>query len=182
MICGGDFNANIGGIESGEHVCGEHGTRKQNKAGAELRQVLNLHEMYSPMTFHVSSYKGTWLHPRLKQHHQLDHLFVKQKDKKLIRKCKIANMLIDSDHFSVRLHVSILSPAGRSKTTRQKRNKKDFQGRYGRDLGNAEVEKASFLLNEAYQGRRQQVRQGEEGSTSEEGETEYQSLQLVMDQ
>jgi exonuclease III len=130
MICGGDFNAGIGNDDK-DGICGPYGQTRLDGAGKELRNILNIHNMYSPLTFCRSEYDGTWVHPRSKRSHQLDHIFMEKAERKLVRKCKISHMLVDSDHFSIRLHISLLSPAGRTKTMRQKRNGLDFQAKYG---------------------------------------------------
>ena len=183
MICGGDFNANMGGDEEGDEVCGKHGTVQNSKAGIELRQLLNIHQMYSPMTFQRSQFTGTWIHPRSKQSHQLDHLFMEQQDKKLMRKCKISNMLVDSDHFSIRLHLSMFSPAGRKRTERQKRNGKDFKGRYGKGTDEDMVKKESLKIKELYTER---IKRAQEKPDADEEKatpsSNYIHLQLAIEE
>ena len=80
MICGGDFNAGIGKVD-GDEVAGPHGQERMDEAGKELRNVLNLHQLYSPLTFCRSEYEGSWVHPRSKRSHQLDHIYVEREEK-----------------------------------------------------------------------------------------------------
>ena len=141
MICGGDFNAGIGKDDS-DGISGPYGQTRLDGAGRELRNIINMHEMCSPLAFCRSEHEGTWVHPRSKSSHQLDHIFVEKAERKLVRKCKISHVLVDSDHFSIRLHISLLSPAGRTKSIRQKRNGLDFQSKCGSSVSDEDMQEA----------------------------------------
>ena len=128
MLVGGDFNAALGNETAQDGVCGPHGLSHTNLAGRTLRGTLTMHEMCSPVTFYKSQYKGSWMHMRSKRMHQLDHIFVGVKDRDRVRKCKYSHMLCDSDHFSVRLQLSLqLLKKRTKKTIRQQRTGKDFE-------------------------------------------------------
>jgi hypothetical protein len=51
-------------------------------------------------------------------------------------------MLVDSDHFAIHLNISLLSPAGRTKSTRQKRNGQDFHAKHGSGLSEVDIKAA----------------------------------------
>ena len=59
-------------------------------------------------------------------------------------------MLVDSDNFSIRLHISLLSPAGRTKSIRQKRNGLDFQSKHGRSVSDEDMRKAGKEISDLY--------------------------------
>jgi hypothetical protein len=71
-------------------------------------------------------------------------------ERKLVRKCKISHVLVDSDHFSIRLHTSLLSPAGRTKSIRQKRNGLDFQSQHGSSVSEEDMQEAGKEISNLY--------------------------------
>ena len=81
-------------------------------------------------------------------------------------------MLVDSDHFSIRLHISLLSPAGRTKTIRQKRNGLDFQAKYGSCVSEDDTLEAGNEISILYK----------EFSAANPQESRHECLQLAVAQ
>ena len=111
LIVGTDANAGIGrgplGNSSGggsgcAGAVGPHGLLHLNPAGRRLRSFLESHELCSLASFYPKRYYGTWIHPRSKLEHQLDHIFISQ-----AHRCRIRDagscpfQLISSDHRAV---------------------------------------------------------------------------------
>jgi exonuclease III len=151
MLVGGDFNAALGGPSPHDNVCGQHASAHTNTAGTELRGLLVLHGLFSPVTCFNSQYKGSWTHMRSKKQHQLDHIFMAHTEKNRVRKCRYSHMLADSDHFSVRLQLSLgLQRKRKMKTTRQLNGAKDYDSRFGPNLPAEDRESTCRQIAEAY--------------------------------
>ena len=68
-------------------------------------------------------------------------------------------MLTDSDHFSVRLHLSLSVPKQRKMATmRQKRNGKNFESKYGTTLPKKDIQSITALIAKDYRSRVQNHR------------------------
>ena len=108
VICA-DSNASIGCENSDKtddcahRAIGPFGIPHINQAGRRLRTFLDLHNLVALSSFFKKKHYGTWQHPRSKQQHQLDHIFVSGKDFTRFTNagsCRFGQ-LIDSDHRSV---------------------------------------------------------------------------------
>jgi hypothetical protein len=110
-IISGDFNAAVGGAAAyADGVCGAHGNPRINSAGVLLRGLLARHQLQAAVTQQPHHINGTWLHPVAHSVHQLDHFFLDNRRKSMIRKCVNAPPLLNSDHLPVRLHLNLRAP------------------------------------------------------------------------
>ena len=135
MIVMGDFNASMGvGTSEEDEVCGDYGLTHVNKAGRLLKNTACAYELQDLTSHHEQPFYGTWVHPRSKKWHQLDRVFMKKSDRHMVKKCVNAEMVTDSDHYSVRLSLIMDRPKRMVKTTRQHRSNKDIQGHFGRQM------------------------------------------------
>ena len=72
-------------------------------------------------------------------------------EKNRVRKCRYSHMLADSDHFSVRLQLSLgLQRKRKMKTTRQMNGAKDYDSRFGPNLPAEDRESTCRQIAEAY--------------------------------
>ena len=84
VICA-DCNASIGCNKSdntddcAHRAIGPHGIPHLNQAGRRLRTFLDLHNLVALSSFFKKKHYGTWQHPRSKNLHQIDHIFVASK-------------------------------------------------------------------------------------------------------
>ena len=79
----GDFNARVGSNHlAWEGVLGRNGVGSCNANGHRLLTLCAEHQLTITNTrFQLEEiYKTTWMHPRSKMWHQLDHIMVKQRD------------------------------------------------------------------------------------------------------
>ena len=78
----GDFNARVGSNSAAwVNVVGQHGTGNRNENGQRLLKFYARHSLCTPNTFFAgwTSSKVTWMHPRSKRWHQLDHILAQRK-------------------------------------------------------------------------------------------------------
>ena len=83
--------------------------------------------------FQKNSY-GTWVHPRSKKHHQLDHFIGSQTTRSRVIDAGVTEQLIDSDHRAIKCKVRIMLKLQKKAVVREKLLKLDFNS-----LSNPEV-------------------------------------------
>ena len=118
LMIGTDANAALG-IQTSkkDRVLGRHGVSHTNQAGIETYQFLARNEMCSPSTFARTTTRAgmaryaTWYHPRTGKGYQHDHFFLRQRDRKRVRKAVrwSGEMGAESDHLPVALDLAILT-------------------------------------------------------------------------
>ena len=130
----GDFNASTGTSSSDDDtVCGPFGNPHSNQAGRELKTIAALYGLKDVGTFtDQHTWEGTWVHPRSKQWHQLDKIFMRDTDMSTVNKCYNAAMIADSDHYSVRINITLNRRKSLTLSLRQKRNGRDFDSTFGK--------------------------------------------------
>ena len=110
LVLAGDFNAAMGTAE-GDTVVGEYGLDHVNEAGRQLHLTASMYDLVDLVSQQEQLFYGTWVHCRSKKWHQLDRIFMRSMDLCKVHKCINAPMLVDSDHFSVRVHARCDKPA-----------------------------------------------------------------------
>uniref|UniRef100_UPI00398F0602 uncharacterized protein n=1 Tax=Pristiophorus japonicus TaxID=55135 RepID=UPI00398F0602 len=88
LIILGDFNARVG--KDSKHwkgVIGQHGTGKLNSNGLLLLSMCVENDLTIANTLfrQADKYKTTWMHPRAKQWHMIDHVIVRSRDIKDVK-------------------------------------------------------------------------------------------------
>jgi hypothetical protein len=86
-----------------------------------------MHGLIDLVSREEQKFYGTWVHARSKKWHQLDRIFVREEDEDKVHKCINAEMVVDSDHYPVRLHARYQKPQTRGKTKRKRRMQADWQ-------------------------------------------------------
>lgn len=106
LILMGDFNARVGrNVHEWEGVLGRHGVGKCNSNGLKLLTLCSEHQLTITNTrFQLKqAHKTTWMHPRSKHWHQLDHTIVRQRDVSDVKITKVMRGACgDTDHCMVR--------------------------------------------------------------------------------
>jgi hypothetical protein len=133
LVLMGDFNASTGVAEdANDEVCGAFGIPHVNDAGRSLKMAAATCQLKDLLTFEEQKFYGTWVHAQSKNWHQLDKVFMKQKHRCMVNKCVNGEMLKMSDHFSVRLNLSIFNPPKPTSTLRRTRNGKAISEFFGK--------------------------------------------------
>jgi hypothetical protein len=152
LVWMGDFNASTG-TSSGEDdtVCGPYGNPHVNDAGRELKSIASMLGLQEVGTFQAdNNWEGTWVHPRSKLWYQLDKVFLRTTDVHLLNSCKTANMITDSDHYSVRLNLNLERSKKPCTTLRQKRNGLNFADTFGKNAPPKTTMSAMSLILENF--------------------------------
>ena len=115
-----DANSSVGrgslggdaGVSDRTGAVGPFGLAHINEAGRRLRSFMENNELASLASFFRKDHYATWIHPRSKLEHQLDHILISRADR-----CRFADagscpfQLVNSDHRAVgcrmRFEVSI---------------------------------------------------------------------------
>jgi len=96
--------------DSVHKVLGPHGIHRVNKAGKDMYELLAANELCCASTFFESK-RGryaTWFHPATGHGFQNDHMFVRQRDLKLVYGCSAQlRKGANTDHLPVRLNLSL---------------------------------------------------------------------------
>ena len=121
-----DANAAIGPHSDQDQARGPFSAPHQNTPGTHLRTLLAMNALCAPVTYFPQVTHGTWFHPLYNQLHQCDHVFLRWKDRHVVRKVWNAAMLTSTDHCSVRADLFLKKWKKPTSTLRKIRIDKDF--------------------------------------------------------
>ena len=104
LMIGMDSNSSIGTMKRDDHpdmtAVGPYGLNHINAAGERLRTYLEVNNLVSLTTYFKKSAYATWIHPRSKKPHQIDHFITSKSDFKRIVDAGRTNPILDSDHLA----------------------------------------------------------------------------------
>jgi hypothetical protein len=133
LVVGIDANSSIGVSQPSDEddfdsfsPVGRFGVRHSNVAGERFYTFLAQYRLAAISTFFEKQRYGTWVHPRSKKAHQLDHILTEHHQLMRFSDCGVASQLIGSDHQAVRCRLKVVSRLRRIVSQRDKVLKKDF--------------------------------------------------------
>jgi len=143
VVCS-DANASIGrgsldnttGLSARSNAVGPYGIDHVNGSGRRLRSFLEVNQLASLASFFRKPHYGTWLHPRSKRLHQLDHILVTRQD--VFRFTDAGSRpgqlhVIDSDHRAVGCTLRIATDLQRKPEQRARLARLDYGSLYEKD-------------------------------------------------
>ena len=107
LIIGSDTNSSMGC--SNDNTClGAFGISYVNECGRRFASYLAINNLIAATTcFRKKSY-GTWIHPRSKSVHQIDHFLTESNTMCRISDAGVTAPLLDSDHRAIKCKVRIM--------------------------------------------------------------------------
>ena len=125
LVIGTDTNSSMGC--SNENMCtGNFGISHVNESGRRFASYLTINHLIAVTTcFRKRSY-GTWIHPRSKNVHQIDHFLSERERLCLISDAGVTGPLIDSDHRAVKCKVRIMRRLKKKTPVRQRLSLLDY--------------------------------------------------------
>ena len=107
----GDFNARIGAdADSWTSVIGRFGVGKINENGQRLLELCSLFNLSVASSFFKGSLRSkvTWMHPRSRRWHQLDHAIIRRRQLRGLKQCRSMHSAdCGTDHALVRCKLQI---------------------------------------------------------------------------
>jgi len=112
LVLAGDFDAWVGAeYEQWNGVLGHHGLGKMNKNGQRLLELCTNYNLVLTNIFFAGSLnsKVTWMHPRSRRWHQLDHIVVRRRQLNSVKHtCSMHSADCGMDHALVRTSCLLL--------------------------------------------------------------------------
>lgn len=105
LVVGTDCNSSIGTMNRSSHLgmasVGPYGCSHVNDAGVRFRSYLETNNFAAATTFFQKKTYETWIHPRSKKGHQIDHFITAKKNFGRFMDAGRTAPLIGSDHMAV---------------------------------------------------------------------------------
>ena len=149
-VIAGDVNACTGSSRNFvDGVCGMFGSTYINEAGRSLRQLAATHELVDLLTFEQQEIQSSFHDYRNGQDKQLDKIFMRKDQQRLVTSCRTISMLVSSDHEGVQVNILTSLPRPANKTERQLLAKRDVASSFSHtSLMSKRKEALSAILSE----------------------------------
>ncbi|XP_066918828.1 uncharacterized protein [Clytia hemisphaerica] len=98
LLIGSDTNSSMGTSSENEDPVGNFGISHINNSGRRYRSYLSINNLSAMTSCFKKNEYGTWIHPRSKKPHQIDHFIVNQQMTHRVRDAGVTACLLDSDH------------------------------------------------------------------------------------
>ena len=108
LIIGTDTNSSMGISNDKDDPIGTFGIAHVNESGKRFRSYLSMNNLYATSTRFKKKEFATWIHPRSKQKHQIDHFLVNREMSHRIMDTGITSCLLDSDHQALSIKVRVM--------------------------------------------------------------------------
>ena len=108
LIIGTDTNSSMGISNDKDDPIGAFGIDHVNESGKRFRTYLSMNDLYATSTRFKKKEFATWIHPRSKQKHQIDHFLVNREMSHRIMDTGITSCLLASDHQALSIKVKVM--------------------------------------------------------------------------
>ena len=150
---------------------GSFGLSHINDSGRRFLNYMATHEYAAASTWFRKRSYGTWLHPRSRLQHQVDHFVCEQSERKRITDCGSNRPLLGSDHRGVSLTIDLSSRVKKTSDARSRLLGRDFTCLEG-------DEEVDFEYRQRYASRVAELVRERQGH----GESRYARLTSAMQQ
>ena len=149
LLIGADTNSSMGCRQSvndqiavqQQHPLGKFGLHHTNNAGERFASYLAVNNLLALTTFFRKRQYGTWLHPRSKLLHQIDHFITAGEDFCRFTDAGLSESFIDSDHRAIKCKLRIMVRLKKCTPHRQRLLRIDYDSLRNEDTRKAFCEK-----------------------------------------
>ena len=122
LVVGADTNSSMGVRRAEQQMSslGRYGIHHVNDSGRRFQSYLEMNNHIALTTYFQKKTYGTWIHPRSKSVHQIDHFITSKTDFPRFCDAGITASLIDSDHRAVFCKLKVLNHIAKPATPRMK--------------------------------------------------------------
>ena len=107
LIVGCDTNSSMGSSMENSSI-GLFGVSHINDSGRRFASYLSINQLVAATTcFREASY-GTWVHPRSKSVHQIDHFLTESSTMCRLSDAGVTGQLVDSDHIAIKCKLRVM--------------------------------------------------------------------------
>ena len=132
LVIGADTNSSMGcsgSAETGNRATlGRFGLEHTNDSGRRFASYLAINNMLALTTCFKKKNYGTWIHPRSKLQHQLDHFLTIKDNSPSFTDAGVTQSLTDSDHRAVLCKLRLACRLKKRTSTRQRLLQLDYSG------------------------------------------------------
>jgi len=115
------------------HSLGCFGLEYVNDAGRRFLSYLAINNMLAITTCFRKKRYATWVHPRSKLQHQIDHFFVKKDKSQFFTDACVTQPIIDTDHNAVLCKLHLINRLKKRSNPRQRLLQYDYYGLKNRE-------------------------------------------------
>ena len=126
LLIGSDTNSSFGISPENEDPVGNFGISYINDSGRRFKSYLSINRLIAMTTYFKKNDYGTWIHPRSKKQHQIDHFIVNRDMTPRIRDAGVTACLLDSDHRALFVIVKIMKRLKKKSEPRSKMTRLDI--------------------------------------------------------
>jgi len=108
LVIGTDTNSSMGTSCEKDDPIGTFGIAHMNESGRRFRSYLSMNNLCAMSTRFKKKEYATWMHPRSKQKHQIDHFLVNREMLYRILGTGITSCILDSDHQALSIKIRIM--------------------------------------------------------------------------
>ncbi|XP_066924694.1 uncharacterized protein [Clytia hemisphaerica] len=120
LLVGSDTNSSMGTSSETEDPIGNFGISHINESGKRFRSYLSTNNLTAMTSCFEKKEYATWVHPRSKKKHQIDHFIVNSDMSHRVRDAGITASLLDSDHMALFIKLKLMKRLKKKSEPRQK--------------------------------------------------------------
>ena len=130
LLIGSDTNSSMGRnecrVNETKPSLGRFGLPYTNDAGRRFSSYLEIKDLLAITTCFQKPRYATWIHPRSKLEHQIDHFIVKKNKSCFFTNAGVTQSIIDSDHQAIICHLRLIVKLKKSNKPRQRLLQLDY--------------------------------------------------------